>query len=94
MTTTKSSYIRIKPTLFTVEKELLSFLEKAVSDIRIGDVLILTTDGMDIIFQSDTAASSVIIIVSLLLYSSPDLIVIRDFKPSLICYVFDAFVWI
>jgi hypothetical protein len=36
-----------------VEKELLSFLEKAVSDIRIGDVLILTTDGMDIIFQSD-----------------------------------------
>ena len=36
-----------------MEKELLSFLEKAVSDIRIGDVLILTTDGMDIIFQSD-----------------------------------------
>lgn len=39
--------------VFTGEEESLYFLEKVSADIQIGDVLMLVTDGMDIIFQSD-----------------------------------------
>ena len=39
--------------VFTGEEESLYFLEKAITDIQKGDVLMLTTDGMDLIFQSD-----------------------------------------
>lgn len=39
--------------VFTGETESLSFLQKAETDIRTGDVLMMVTDGMDLIFQSD-----------------------------------------
>lgn len=39
--------------VFTGEEESLAFLQKAVTDIQTGDVVILATDGMDLIFQSD-----------------------------------------
>ena len=39
--------------VFTGEEESLYFLEKTITDIQKGDVLMLTTDGMDLIFQSD-----------------------------------------
>jgi len=39
--------------VFTGEEESLYFLEKAIIDIQKGDVLMLTTDGMDLIFQLD-----------------------------------------
>lgn len=39
--------------VLTGEEESLCFLQKACTQIQIGDVLMLTTDGMDLIFQSD-----------------------------------------
>jgi serine/threonine protein phosphatase PrpC len=39
--------------VFTGEEESLCFLEKGITDIQKGDVLMLTTDGMDLIFQPD-----------------------------------------
>jgi serine/threonine protein phosphatase PrpC len=39
--------------VFTGEEESLYFLEKVITDIKKGDVLMLTTDGMDLIFQPD-----------------------------------------
>jgi serine/threonine protein phosphatase PrpC len=39
--------------VFTGEEEPLYFLERVITDIRKDDVLMLTTDGMDLIFQSD-----------------------------------------
>ena len=39
--------------VFTGEEESLYFLEKTITDIQKGDVLMLTTDGMDLIFQSE-----------------------------------------
>jgi serine/threonine protein phosphatase PrpC len=39
--------------VFTGEDESLYFLKTAIIDIQKGDVFMLTTDGMDLIFQSD-----------------------------------------
>ena len=39
--------------VFTGEEGSLYFLERACIDIQNGDVVMLTTDGMDLIFHSD-----------------------------------------
>jgi serine/threonine protein phosphatase PrpC len=39
--------------VFTGEEESLYFLGKGITDLHKGDVLMLITDGMDLIFQSD-----------------------------------------